>query len=262
MHKLMIASALLVATVATASAQLSVGASPNPAPVGTQIFLTAEATVPTELLRECPTEIRSGSPTGPIVVTPLRCTFIRPVLGPGAPFGGTRALFGWNGMDSTNNPAAPGHYFIRVEHKPLNSSQPFATHWVPVRLDPATGPTEPVLSALSAFTRGQTTGVQVSSPTQPGKAFAIAASLTTNTGFATSFGHIALDNDGLLIASLLQVSPPFTNFQSTLDASGDGVGAIAIPNIPALQGQNIAFQAITIDGPTIMRTNAITGIIQ
>lgn len=256
MKRLVLALAGVACLAPLTAAQLSGVAAPNPAPQGTPITITLEATSVETLRLACPIEVRQGSTSGPVVWSTTFCIGLLVQVGPGRPYN----RMGWQGVDMSNNPVPPGDYFILVEHR--NSGPTWVKHWVPVRVDPTTGPTAPVLTPGGAFTRGQTTTLDISSPPDPGMPYAIYASFTTNTGFATSFGNVALDFDALFLLSASQTPGLFLNLQSTLGAGGTAMGAISIPNLAFLQGQNLAFQGAVISGSTVKLTNAMSGIIQ
>ncbi len=243
-----------------ASAQTNVGIlsgeAPSPVPMGSAVPLRIEATAPMSLASACPDEVRFGSPTGPIVWKPTFCILPFITVGPGRPY----TQMAWDGTDNQNRPgpAAPGTYFIRFRGTDANTSNPFSVRWVPVRIDPVTGPTLPVLK-VGALTRGTTAPLGVSDPLNANAPYWIAASLGTNTGQNLGpVGHLALDFDPLFFVTLNNISGLTAGFQGTL-SGGSASASILIPNIAVLQGAQIAFQgAVT---TSLVLTNPVQKII-
>lgn len=253
----MLALALVLSV--QAGAQLSTEASPNPAPQGTPIMVNVSASIPAELILACPLDVRAGSPNGPVVWTVGPCIFLRVVIGPGSSY----PNMGWNGKDSNNKNVAPGVYYLQTQWKPLNSTQAWMPHFIPVRVDPVSGPTYPLLTTTSAAKRGAALGLKVESPNQPNTSYLTAASFTTNVGLALAPSlHLALDQDWLFWLSIATpLGPIFNNFVGNLDAFGNATPGVNIPNLPALQGYQIAIQTAVVDKFGITLTNPITRVI-
>ncbi len=245
---------------ATAGAQLSVEPAANPVPQGAMVKLSIEAAQTSELLRACPIDVRAGSPTGPVVYSPMMCIMLRVVIGPGQSYNN----MGWNGRDNSNNLVAPGTYYIHIKHKLINSTNPWTSHFVPVRIDPTAGPTEPVLSTTSATVIGQPLNLNLNSPNNPNDSYYTAASFTTNAGFNLNANQrVALDVDLLFSLSFPNPVPGlFTNFTGTMDNMGNATPMMNIPNLPGLKGSQVAFQSIIIDASnSILISNPLTRII-
>ena len=244
---------------AHAGAQLSTEASPNPAPQGSMITVTLESSIPAELKLACVLDVHAGSPTGPVVWVVGPCIMLRVIIGPGAPY---KNMF-WSGKDQNNKNVAPGLYFLRTQWKALNSTNPWTDHFIPVRVDPVSGPVYPLLTTTSAAKRGTPLGLKVEAPSQPNTSYVAAAAFTTNTGLALSpTRHMALDLDWLFWLSVATpYGPVFNNFLGTTDAFGNTTASMNIPNVASLQGAQLAFQVAIIDAFGIQLTNPITRII-
>jgi len=254
--------ALMVALVlsAHAGAQLSAEVAQNPIPQGQLVKLNISASLPATLRLACPLDVRQGSPNGPVVWTVGPCILLLVNVGPGISYGN----MAWPGTDNSNQPVAPGTYYIRIGWRPQSSSQPWIDHFVPVRIDPKTGPTDPILSTTTTAARGQALNMNLIAPPQnAGNTYIAAAAFTTNTGFSIApFEHIAVDPDPLLFLSLIQLPPIFSNFSGNLDKNAQANPSMFIPNISSLQGAQIAVQALVVDSQNMRHySNPITRII-
>lgn len=215
---------------------------PSPVPLGSTVTLRVESTAPMTLRSACVSEVREGSPTGPVVYQPLFCILLLVNVGPGQPYNN----MGWPGTANQPNQTIKANttYYIKVEGRDINTSNAWSERWVPVRVDPVAGPAAPVLKA-GAVTRGATTPLGISDPLNPNAPYWIAAALGTNTGQNLgALGHLALDFDPLFFATLNNLSGLTTGFQGTL-SGGSASASIQIPSIAGLQGAQIAFQAAT-----------------
>ncbi len=215
---------------------------PSPVPLGSTVTLRIEATAPMTLRIACVEEVREGSPTGPVVYRSTFCIGLLVIVGPGGAYNN----MAWPGTANQPNQTIKANttYYIKIMGRDANTSNAFSERWVPVRVDPVSGPTAPVLKA-GAVTRGATVPLGISDPLNPTAPYWIAASLGTNTGQNLgAIGHLALDFDPLFIATLNNLTGLTTGFQGTL-SGGSASASMMIPNIPALQGAQVAFQAAT-----------------
>lgn len=249
-------AATLFALATAAPTQLAVEVK-GPVPQGSNVFTYIEATAPTQLRSACPEEIRAGSPNGPVVRGPGPCILLLVVVGPGQPY----SNLGWDGRDSSQNPVAPGTYYMKVAHRPVNTSVPWTDHWVPVHITPQAPPVGPLLSA-PAMMSGQTWPITLADPGNPGAAYWMAASFTTNRGFGFGPVHIALDIDPLFLLSFPAPSPTlFSGFQGVTDNTGSASASIAVPAF-APRGLQVCVHAIVQSGLTVVATNPLTRVVR
>ncbi len=250
------ALATLLALGATATTQLSVEVK-GPVPQGSNVFTYIEATVPTELRSACPEEIRAGSPIGPVVRGPGPCILLLVVVGPNSPY----TNLGWDGRDSNRAPVAPGTYYMKIAHRPVNTNVPWTDHWVPVHITPQTPPLGPLLSA-PAMTSGQTWPISLSDAANPSASYWMAASFTTNRGFGFGPVHIALDIDPLFLLSFPAPNPAiFSGFQGVTDNAGNASASISVPPF-APRGLQVCVHAIVQNGLTVNATNPLTRVVR
>lgn len=256
---LAVVAGLGLAGLASAQANKGIlsGEAPSPVPMGSTVPLRIEATAPMSLASACPDEVRFNSPTGPLVWQPTFCILPFITVGPGRPYN----QMAWDGTNNQSRPgpASPGTYYIRFRGTDANTSNPFSVRWVPVRIDPVSGPTLPVLK-VGAVTRGATTPLGISDPLNANAPYWIAASFGTNTGqpLGAPVGHLALDFDPLFFVTLNNLSGLTTGFQGTL-SGGSASASIQIPNLALLQGAQIAFQG-AVTGSLVL-TNPVQKII-
>ena len=260
MKKLGMALAALIGAAGLVNAQnngtLS-GETASPVPVGSSVTLRIEANMPMELRSACATEVRFGSPTGTVVWQQQFCIFLFVVVGPANGYNN----MGWSGTSNTSPqvPIVPGTYYIKFEGRDLSTGNPYVARWVPVRLDPVSGPTAPVLKG-GAATRGAPLALALSDSTNPFAQYWMAASLGTNSGQNLgALGHFDLDFDALFYATLNGLAGLTTGFQGTLDANGSASATLFIPNIPALQGAQVAVQAAVTN--SLVFSNSVQKVI-
>lgn len=140
-------------------------------------------------------------------------------------------------------PVTSGNYTVRlVRQRFQGSSEPFAVVWSS-RADTATAEVKPA----GTFAIGTTVGVTFRDGYHPGATYVGAASFgTLPQSIAIHGGHVVpLGLDPLLLASIQGVFP---GFLGSLDAAGEAVGALPIPNLGALRGLDIYLAMITL-GP-------------
>jgi hypothetical protein len=227
--------AIALATQFAAAQQLTVTVSPNPAPLGAPITVTAQAAVPNLYTPfGCLVgEIRSGSPAGPTVRL-YGCTF----LGVAIPLYGsaTSRTFTW---DQLINPGAtqapPGVYWFPISHTPGLFGSPTTTEWFSVTISDPANP-NPSLAAVNAPLFGQTFDMSLTAGSaHAGAAYGVALSFTSNVGIPFTGGVASLDPDALFSLSLTQDPVFFANFSGVLDQAGGNLLPIQI-HIPALAG--------------------------
>ena len=236
---------------ASAQALLSASAVQNPALINTTVSLTVEATATASLLTGCGIiEVREGSPTGPIVYQPLFCIGLFILVGPGTPY-----TVGWPGT------ATPGTYYVRIDYSDTATGALQPPAWFPVRVDDPNTPNDPILTSSGAITGGATTTFQVSHPIAAGATYIMAASQTTNTGFAVSATtRVDLDMDFVFSLSYpLALPGVFNNFVGNLDASGNSSGvSINVPPGIIAPGAPAAVQCGIIGTGGITVSNCLT----
>ena len=174
-------------------------------------------------------QVRSGSPTGPVVFAPFICPLIFITLNPCDTF-----TTGWNQLDSSGTQVADGDYWIGIGYFP-NSGGALITDWFCARVD--SNPPAAVLSANGSLTVGQTTTFGLSAPGDPFATYVVVASLRSNVGLLAGGVRYHVDQDFVFEASFPVPSPGiFSNFQGPLDATGQSptIG-ITLPNTPILQ---------------------------
>ena len=263
MKTLTLGSCLFVLAAGSVCGQgLSATISPNPAPQGSPITITYEASTMVYLSNGCGlTSVHQGSPAGPAVYTPFICTLQIILLGPGLP-----ASVQWQGLDNSGNPVAPGTYYVRVVAYVNGTGAQLPPSYFPVRIDPPPPtPVGPILNMVGAPTRGQTLQLTINDPAEPFGTYFLAASLTTNQGLTISpTQHLALDQDILWNLSYPNPHPAlFLNTLGTLDFYGyTAAPNVFIPNLANLQGWPIAFHAVVIGSTGLKLTNPDTGSIQ
>lgn len=225
----------------TRAQSLSVTVSPNPAPPGASITVTARDATGLGLFTPFGcllSAVRSGTPSGPIVAQ-FPCTFL-----PGAipPCGSATPRTGvWN-----SGAAAPGLYWFEIQHS-VGMFGATTSEFHSVVIEGASP--VPVLSASGAATWGNPFPMSLLAPPHAGEVFFVALSLSTNTGIPLGGGQlVTLDPDALFFLTFPSPVPGlFTNFQGVLDASGSA-GAILI-NFPSSSGcLPFRAQAAMVDG--------------
>jgi len=89
-----------------------------------------------------------------------------------------------------------------------------------------------------------------------GRPYYAAASFSNTSGIPLDFRTVPLDIDALFLLTHGGWPPLFNNFTGNLDSSGQAVGVLNIPVIPALNGIPLMIAFITLDpgAPTGVRT--------
>jgi hypothetical protein len=232
-----LAAAAVMANLGLAQ-ELAVTVSPNPAPLGATINVTAQGTVsglytPFGCLLY---SVHAGTPTGPTVRI-FGCVYL-----PGAiPTYGAAATrtAAWNQAVSTSySPtgfATPGLYWLELERQPQQFGGPVTSEWFSVVIDdPANA--APVLSAAGAATFGSTFSMSLAAGQSHGlEPYGVAFSLTTNTGIQVPGGpFVSLDPDWLFNDSISLDPFVFVNTAAQLDWFGTSPQIVL--NIPPVVG--------------------------
>mgnify|MGYP000993139749 CR=1 FL=1 len=111
-------------------------------------------------------------------------------------------------------------------------------------------PTGTVLASSLPPHVGMPLALSLSSSLHPSSPYVLAASGTTNTGIAVSLPvFVSLDADPIFALSFPTPDPTlFTNFQGSLDSSGNAVAGLNIPNFPVLACKPLHVQAVILNG--------------
>jgi len=238
-HNLRVLGAVAIITSLSLAQELCVTISPNPAPVGAPIMITAQAAhtgfyTPLGCLLS---DIHIGTPTGTSCAL-FGCTFLPSAI----PLYGSpnfrQATWNQTVLASVipGGMATPGVYYLEIRRQVGNQfNQPYVAEFFPVTIDNPANPT-PVLSALNTPNYGSTfqMGLSAGIP-HGGQPYGVALSFTTNTGIPIPGGHVSLDNDALLALSLAADPSLFLNFSGVLDSVGSPFQPIQL-NIPAVAG--------------------------
>jgi hypothetical protein len=256
-----------VATIATLSLgqALTVTISPNPAPLGQNIVITAQATIPNLytpvgcLL----SDIHVGTPTGPSCAL-FGCTFL-PVAIPlyGSP---TSRQYTWNQSVLASvipgGMATPGVYYLEIRYQVGGGfGPPSVPEFFPVTIDNPANPT-PALAALNTPNFGSTFQMSLAAGiAHGGQPYAVALSFTSNVGIPIPGAHVALDNDSLFALSLAGDPNLFLNFSGVLDSVGSLFQPIQIliPAVPGVLVVPIHAQAVVVGpGGALTLSNDLT----
>lgn len=252
----MLTAALVVASVASAQ-QLAVSISPNPAPLGAAITISAEgAYAPLWTPGGClVTSIRSGGPTGPVVRV-FPCTFLGVAI-PQCGTGGVPRTTVWNQIVTGNVNAAPGDYWVTISHSPAQFG-PITTEAFCVTIEAAA--TDPKLTAPAAPLWGSFFPLALDAPLYAGSIYAVALAGSTNVGIPLAPPDLlCLDFDDLFNFSFPVPLPLFTNFQGVLDSAGQAPGlGIQFPPNPGLTCFPFHAQAVILDiSGALVATNGL-----
>lgn len=211
---------------------LSVSISPNPAPPGASITITANDPSNGGLFTPLGclvAGIRQGSPTGTNVAF-FPCTFLGQPI---PPCGQTPRMQVWNQSVLGGGTATPGDYWVEIQ----SSVGPFGaitSHHFPLTIL-GSNP-EPVLTEVAPPQAGNYWFLDVTSdPSYGGDVYITALSETCDVGLALGGEHVGLD-----FGPLWQLTVPFpdpilfVNFQGALDGLG-GANSIGVyvPQLPA-----------------------------
>ena len=179
-----LAICVVVSAAICAQPYLSANISPNPAPANALITLTLQATENCQSLSACGLNtVIQGNPNGPLVFLCSAPLISAPVFGPN-----NARSWTWNSQGTP-----PGVYYMGVTWRDTATLTIRPPAFFQFRIDaPAT--TEPVISSGGPPTRGALMPLTITSPLHPGAYYIMAASFTSNVGFALGGGaHIAVD---------------------------------------------------------------------
>ena len=247
-------AAVVVIAALSFGQELTVTISPNPAPLGQPITITAQAAHPNFYTPNgcLLSDIRVGTPTGTSAAV-FGCTFV-PVAIPlyGSP---TSRQTTWNQSVLPSaipgGMATPGVYYFAITYQVGGGFVPPAgTEYFQVTIDNPTNAT-PALAALNTPNFGATFQMGLSAGiSHGGELYAVALSFTTNTGIPIPGGYVALDNDSLFSLSLAADPNLFLNFSGVLDSVGSPFQPIQIliPAVPGVLVVPIHAQAVVV-GP-------------
>ena len=201
-------------------------------------------------------EIRSGSPTGPLVFAPACLAVLVPLAQ------GQSTSLTWNQTDQNNQQVPQGDYWFGVSY--FDGAFSLTTEWFCTRIADAPSVT---LSGPN-LVAGGTTNFQLQSPVSSFGFYVVVASITSNVGIPAGLTRLCIDQDFVFNLSFPTPNPAiFTNFQGNLDALGNSppIG-ITIPNVPIVQGLPFKIQGavITSVGPltAVTASNALNRCVQ
>ena len=155
-----------------------------------------------------------------------------------------------------------GHYYVKVGTRPA-AGGPEVLTWAPFDVQ-VTG--DPTLTAQTNLQVGQTWSVDLAAPALPGTPYIVAASYSTNVGFALPTGQlVSLDMNNALFDLTWPVASSafFGNFFSVTDATGTATGINAyVPNIPSLAYLPVYLQCgLLSTGGGVSLTNVVSACI-
>jgi hypothetical protein len=260
----MVAAAVVIAALSSGQ-ELTVTISPNPAPLGTTITVTAQAAhsgfyTPLGCLL---TDIHIGTPTGTSCAL-FGCTFLPSAI----PLYGSpqfrQATWNQTVLPSVipGGMATPGVYYLEIRRQVGNGfGAPYVSEFFPVTIDNPANPT-PALAALNTPNFGSTFQMSLAAGiTHGGEPYAVALSFTSNTGIPIPGAHVALDNDSLFALSLTGDPSLFLNFSGVLDSAGSPFQPIQIliPAVPGVLVVPIHAQAVVVGpGGALTLSNDLT----
>lgn len=233
---------ILAALAAPVAAQIPVNVTlgPNPLPVGARLSMTFSHDGPNLVSTGgCPFSVYDSSMS---LVWEAGCTPVAIAVGPY----GVLTRY-WDQTDMNGQQVPPGDYYIRTDYDfqgptfDLITIDPGAEAGVTLEGTPSIG--NPLNGADRNFF--------LTSPQDPGEAYWLFASLSTNVGVPTCNGTIPLDFDPLFVKSL----SPTKIFQQSLGflgATGETKAPrFAIPDDPTLVGISLfaAFSVVDFDLP-------------
>ena len=240
----------IVAGAPLAAQTLSGSFASNPVQVGQTITLTVTDATGNGFFANsssCYGRTVLALPGGPVVFAPMICTADIVFIAPNGSWTVT-----WNQTGNSGQQVLPGTYWFAAGANGV-------TNYFPITIQ--ANPQEPTLLQTAPAQVNQPLTLSLQSPLDPGALYLTAFSLTTNTGFASNVGFVALDQDFLYLLSL-SAQPPwlFANTVGTLDSNGDSPPIIfSIPNLPSLAYKGLATQSVLLDsGGQLVLSNPLT----
>jgi hypothetical protein len=205
--------------------------------------------------------IYQGGPGGAAVNLGIFClTVITPIPACGS---GT-ASQSWS-PTFAGSTLAPGTYWIEVRFWDSSFST-LRSEYFCFAVDGT--PPIPLLSQVTPPVIGTNWTLSLSSPPDPGAAYFMAASATTNVGLPPGNPVFCLDQDAIFALSFPNPLPGvFNNFQGNLDAGGTaGNISISLPSLPLLICLRLNVQGLVLGSPVgpvpFKVTSTLSGVIQ
>ena len=239
--------AMLVSSIPVSAQTLNATVSPNPVLVGQSVTLsiTDAQGLGSQLPSGCVvTSVTQGGPSG-IGTEVLNGVFCTANIVPIPSCASGQALSQqWSGNTATG-PAPAGRYWFNVTFWDVGFTT-LRTESFPFTIVAAAS--APTLSTLTPPIVGTNFTMQIASPADAGSSYICASSATTNVGIPLGTSRIGLDPDALFLLTFPNPLPGvFTNYQGTLDASGNSPAiGINLPNFTPLQCLSIATEAVII----------------
>lgn len=251
-------AALLLAPGALSQSQFSVTITPNPAPPGATIVVTATAAAGSNLFTPfgCLVNGVFDAPGGNLVA-PSPCTFLGLTV---PPCGSTSPLmWQWN-QNTTSGAAVPGTtYWFDIQYVVGGPFGPTTSEWYCVTIDDPANPV-PALTAANTPVAGSQFMMTLDSPNDAGATYIAAISGTSNTGQTVLPGVTScLDADALFAVSFPAQPSLFSNFNGNLDASGNATLGINIP--PGLSCLQAHVQALIFGATGFRVSNDLTATV-
>lgn len=249
---------LLLCGLVSAQA-LNVSISPNPAPLGANITITATSGLPNIYTPSgcLVSGIYAGSPSGPLVKS-FFCISIMSSI-PHCMTALPPRQYVWN-QSINGGFATPGLYYASIHTYDMFNSVSLPVQYYPITI---TGPSPaPVLTMTGAPFPTAVLPITINAPANPGDFYVLAIAGSTNTGFVVNGAFLSLDYDAFLLASLDGTHPStFQNFSGLLDGAGlTTAPTLTIPNFPGLSCLPLHLQGVVIPSgtSTILPTNTVT----
>jgi len=229
---------LLLATAPLAAQTLSGAFATNPVQVGQSITLTVTDATGNGFMANsssCYGRTVLASPGGTVVFAPMICTMDIIFVSANGSW-----TVSWNQADNNGQQVPPGTYWFAAAANGV-------TNHFPITIQGSTQ--DPTLLQTAPARVNQLLSLSLQSPLDPGALYQTAFSFSTNAGFPSIAGFVALDPDILFELSLIpQPSWLFGNTVNTLDAAGVSSPIFfTIPNYPFLAYKGLAAQALLLD---------------
>lgn len=165
-------------------------------------------------------------------------------------------------IDATWTPPASlgtGTFWLRCDYTDLTTGV-LLTRWADFRIEQ---PQDAVLNQTVQSELGAVWSLDLLAAPLAGAPYIAAASLTTDVAQGSPAGLVSLDADFLFALSFPTPLPSlFTNFQGTLDATGQATLLANIPNLLAYECVGVHVQAIILpaQGPPVL-SNCVDSVL-
>ena len=206
--------------------------------------------------------IYQGGPNGALVPTGIFCgSAITPI-----PACGSGTVSQTWGPSFAGITLSPGTYWIEVRFWDSGFST-LRSEYFCFAVD-GTPPMIPLLSQVTPAVIGTNWTLGLSSPPDPGAAYFMAASATTNVGIPPANPVFCLDQDAIFALSFPNPLPGvFNNFQGNLDAAGGANNiSLSLPNFPPLICLRLNVQGLVLGSPVgpvpVKPTSTLSAVIQ